>query len=298
MSIDSLRWAAIDAVARALPRRAGYAVGGVVARLMYATDARGRAAVKANIRRIIAAGGREPSRRELGRLGRESYRNFAKYLMDFFRLGDLPREEITRLVHIEGEERLLAAVAEGRGVITLTAHLGNWEAAGAAVASTGLPLNAVFFPMQDDATRALFEKRRLARGYRPILFGRAAAQVMRLLRAGELVAMLGDIDFSPNDDFIDLFGAPARLPAGPARIALKTGAIIIPGFALRQPDNSYLFRYHEPIDPRVVGSVDGIRERIRDVLQEVLAAHPTQWMVFVDFWDHAETRRLGVEGVG
>ena len=121
---------------------------------------------------------------------------------------------------------------------------------------------------------------------------------MRLLREGKAVGMLADVDFSHSNDLMEFFGAPARLPAGPARIAMKTGAIIVPGFAVRRPDDTFFFRFHPPIDPIEIGTLEGVRERIREVLELELSENPAQWSVFVDFWDNEATRRLAVVGVG
>jgi lauroyl/myristoyl acyltransferase len=298
VSIDFYRWVLIDILSRALSLRFGYALAGLVARIMYFTDPRGRAAVMSNIGRILASDGRQCSKKKLQRMGRETYRNFGKYLIEFFKIRGLAPPEVRRMVRIEGEEHVRAALATGRGIIALTAHIGNWEIGGTVMATLGYPLHAVFLPLRDPRTAALWAERRRQKGYRIIPFGRAAAQVLSLLRNGKLVGMVADIDFSLNDDVMDFFGHPARLPAGPARIALKTDAVVLPAFIVRMPDNTFLFRFHEPIDPRAEGSVRAVRERIREVLEKELVANPTQWFVFVDFWDHAETRRLGVEGVG
>jgi KDO2-lipid IV(A) lauroyltransferase len=298
MSVDSIRWALIDVLSRVLPRRAGYLVAGLVSRVMWMTEPAGRAAVVSNIRRILAARGRHPSPRGLSRMGRETYRNFAKYLVDFFRQRTMTADELARIATIENAQYFSRAAAAGRGVIALTMHMGNWEMAAIVTSRLGYPLNAVFFPMKDPRTAALFERRRLQKGYRPISFGRAAAHVLRLLRQGEWVAMLADVDFSHSDDVMEFIGAPARLPAGPARIALKTGAMILPGFVIRRPDDTFLIRMHPPVDPLEIGTLEGVRERIREVLERELMENPTQWFVFVDFWDREATRRLAEVGVG
>jgi phosphatidylinositol dimannoside acyltransferase len=298
VSLDFLKWKAIDVLARLLPRRAGYALAGGFSRLMWATDAAGRKAVMANLGHILRARGGRPGEAELVRLGRETYRNFGRYLIEFFKIEKMTPEELAAAVTVENPSYVSEASPPGRGLIPVTAHMCNWEIAAMAVVSLGRPMYGVYFPMKDPRTAALFERRRRGRGLLPIPFGRAAAVVLRLLKNGEAVGLVTDADFSPADELLDFFGSPARLPSAPARMAMKTDSLLLPAFTRRRPDGTFVVRFHPPIDPRVEGSVEAIRAKLRAVLEEEVGESPTEWFVFVDFWDREANRSLATEGVG
>lgn len=272
------------ALACGLPRRQAYWVGLRIADAYYYFDAPARRAVTANLERIYRWRGIAPARETLRGMTRKTFQYFGKYLVDFFRLAHLDRAEVDRQVSIEHGERLAEAFARGRGVVLVTAHLGNWELGGAVLCALGYPVSAVVAPERLPRLERLLSRQRERRGVRTVQVGKSARTLLRRLRAGECVALLADRDFSREQRELELFGMPVHLPRGAAWLAHRAGAPVLPVFLLRQEDDTYLLRVHAPIDPSSAGGVDETHARIRDALQAEIAAHPHQWFVFHDFW--------------
>lgn len=273
-----------QAISLALPRRFAYWLGLRIADRFFALDHTGRAAVMSNFEHILQAKGIRASKDQLSKMARKNFQMFGKYIVDFFKFSNFTDNSVKRLVSIEHPERLEQAESLGRGVLMITAHLGNWELGAAVLASLGKPLNAVVQPQSSNKVNELFQKHREKRGIKIIPMGSAARGVLRALQRKEFVAMLADRDYTAHNEVIPFFGKPARLPSGPARIALKTGSPLVPAFLLRQSDDTFLFRVHRPIIPGPSDSPDDLRGRIRDVMEEEISANPLQWFMFNDFW--------------
>ncbi len=272
-------------ISRGLPRRFAYWVGLRIADRFFATDQRGRQAVMSNFRQILAAQGVQASEDTLRQMARKNFQNFGKYLVDFFKFSRFDLKAVNRLVSLEHLDYLEEAEHLERGVILVTAHLGNWELGGAVLSALGRRLCAVFYPQRAGKVNDLFEKHRTRRGLRLIPFGQAARGVLKALKNREYVAMLADRDYTTHqDEPLLFFGLPARLPSGPARIAAKTGAPIVPTFLVRQPDDTFLLRMHRPIVPSGKTSVLDLRRQIRDAMEMEIARHPLQWFMFDEFW--------------
>lgn len=275
-------------LARSTPRPVAYWIGTTISWFHYALNRQSRHAVIANLRQIHRAGNRAFSERELRRQARAVFVNFAKYVVDFFSLFHLSDEERRKLIHWNGLPDVFRRCLERRkGVIALTAHMGNWELGGAAMCMCGFKVNAVALVQPDPKLNELFQSQRLARGMQVIPMGYAARPCLEALRRNEIVAVLGDRDFTSARVTVDFFGRPARLPHGPARLASATGATILPAIMVREPDDTYRYVYAEPIVPDGL-SADEINERIASALEDFIARYPTQWYLFNDFWDIEE----------
>lgn len=271
-------------VSRRLPRTAAYWLGRAVASIFHAFDQRGRNAVISNCHRILLFNGAENPEAEAKKMAGEVFRKFGQYLADFFRYERVMRNELPELVRIEGQKHLEDAMAMGRGVIMVTAHLGNWELGGAIIAALGYPLTSVAFPERVGKTNELFQQQRMRRGMRVLTFGSAAKGALAALARGEIVAMLADRDFTMHRDTLPFFGAPARLPTAPGRISMRTGAPILPAFILRGADNRFDLCFQPPLHPNKNDDPIRAHKFIRDAIQGAISRDPTQWFVFNDFW--------------
>lgn len=276
-----------------LPRRFAYWLGLRIADHFYASDQVGRRAVISNFRQILAVQGVTASDETLKQMARKNFQFFGKYLVDFFKFSRLTPARIQRLVSLEHIEYLEQAEALGRGIIFITAHLGNWELGGAILAAQGRRIHAVFLPQRTNKVNELFQKHRSQRGLQCIPLGHAARGVMEALKRKECVGMLADRDFTAHHFPIVFFGKPAHLSSGPARIAVKTQAPIVPTFLLRQPDDTFLFRFYPPIVPEPRTTVAELQERIRDVLEGEIGRNPLQWFMFDDFWNPRRNYEFG-----
>ncbi|MBN1269495.1 MAG: lysophospholipid acyltransferase family protein [Kiritimatiellae bacterium] len=271
-----------------MPRAVTYWFGLRIADRFYAHKEHDRRAVMSNLRQIFSARGMTPTDEHLQSVARKTFQYFGKYLVDFFRYARLTRREVDRLVSVEHPEYIEQARARGKGVICLSAHIGNWELAAAVMGALGYEPNAVVLPERLDKLDKLFQHQRRKRGMKLIPLGHAAMGLVRCLRRGEFVALVADRDFSTRDDRTVFFGKPARLPHGPARLSIMTGAPILPTFLLREVDDTFLLRMYPPIFPEELGSEEAIRRRIVEILEDVIGEFPYQWFIFDDFWADAD----------
>jgi KDO2-lipid IV(A) lauroyltransferase len=167
--------------------------------------------------------------------------------------------------------------------LAVTAHLGSWEIAGAMLSSFGYPVNVVVLPMKDKRTNTLFQSRREQRGFKVIPVDHTVRGIFDALSKKEIVALLGDRDYSVHHHEVIFFGAPAYLPIGPAKLCVRTGAPILPGFLIRRPDDTFLLRLHQPIEGRGL-SLEDIQRRIVEVFEKEISENPSQWFIFDEFW--------------
>ena len=282
---------------RMFPEKLAYWFGLRISDLFYARNHVGRQAIISNLKRIYAARGVLPAEDALTGLSRKTFQYFGKYLIDFFRYARLTPEEVRRRVSIEHVDYLEQCMALKRGLLVLTAHFGNWELGGAAITALGYKVNALVLPSRLEKLNNMFQKQREKRGVKLIPVSRSAVlSMIRCLKNGEIVAVLGDRDFTPKDDRIEFFGELARIPRGPAWLSMKSGAPILPGFLIRQVDDTFLMRFHPPIYPEQEGSAEAIRSKICRILEKEIGEQPYQWFIFDDFWAHSvKTERENLE---
>ncbi|MCF7838495.1 MAG: lysophospholipid acyltransferase family protein [Candidatus Marinimicrobia bacterium] len=274
-------------VGRCLPRPLGYWVGLRLADHHYRTHPEVRRAVMANLSQVLRWRGVQASGNQLEGLTRKTFQYYGKYLADFFRFRQLSGAQLERLVSFEHPEYLTQALAAGRGVIMVTPHFGNYELGGAVLASLGHPVSAVFRPMRLGAVDRLLHRQRQRRGVRPIPLGRAAAETLRILRRGEIVALLGDRDFSGRSEPIEFFGRPAIIPRGPAALAAHTGAAVVFAVLLREVDETFRLRLHPPLTAGP-GDAERLRAQLCRRMEIEIGNQPHQWYIFEDFWSQTD----------
>jgi KDO2-lipid IV(A) lauroyltransferase len=283
-----------ELVSRLFPRRMSYGVARRVADLYLVFDKRGREAVIANLQQIQASSGVALTPRALHSLARENFLNFAKYLVDFFKFLHIDRNRMRRIVHFGNVPDILDDLLKhGKGIIIVSAHLGNWELGAAALAALGYKFNAVALWVPDEKLNGLYQHYRISRNINPIPFGRAARECIRKLRGNEIVAVVGDRDFSASVQTVEFFGRPARLPDGPAKLALATGSPLLPIFMIRLPGDTFAYIVDEPIwADKNRHSVDDVMRQIAVALERVIRLHSEQWFLFHNLWDLEEDRAL------
>jgi KDO2-lipid IV(A) lauroyltransferase len=271
-------------LSRSVPRPFAYWIGLRAADYFYRRNGPDRQAVTSNLRHIYQAKGIDPGSEVLDGVVRKTYQYFGKYLVDFFRFTRLSQRELGKLVSFEHLEYLDDMLAQGRGVVAISAHFGNWELGGAVLAAKGYTFHTVFLPERLEKVNEFFYKTRSQRGFNLVPYGSAARDLYRLLRRGQLVSLLADRDFSGRNDRVPFFGKLARFPRGPGLLAMRTGAPVVPGFVIRQVDDTFLLRMHKPIDPRDCEDEKELLGRIAQVLEQEVGEHPHQWFLFEDFW--------------
>ncbi len=278
----------VIAVCDILPQRFLYFIGLRVADVNYFwLDRKGRRAVEDNLRRVLP--GAAPAR--IDKEARWVFRNFAKYLSEFFRFRHFDLNWFKTNMALLGMEHVDAALNAGKGCIVSSAHLANWELGAAALSTLGGKTLTVSVAMHRyGKINDLFMRERASMGLRVADMEKDAARVMlRALRRNEVVGMMGDRDPTEQGVTIEFFGRPCRFPQGPARLSLATGAPIVPAFCLRRSNDSFSMVFLPPIPIPDAGTRDekvvAITQRFADIIADAIRVHPEQWGVFYPFWD-------------
>ena len=237
-----------------------------------------------NLGRVVA--GDEQRIRDLTRA---AMRKYADYWRVLFQLSGWTEEQLSERVVIHHRERVDAALATGRGVVVCSTHSGNWDHAGIAVARTFNGVTTVAERLQPEELFDTFVAHRTPYNIEilPHRGGpRPAFDVLkeRLLQ-GRLVALVSDRDLSRRGVEVDFFDGRARMAAGPAALAIATGAVLIPVGMWVEGDVTHLLA-HTPIeidanDPEAVAKTT---QRIADVFARDIAAHPTDWHMLQPVW--------------
>ncbi|HPJ56206.1 MAG TPA: lysophospholipid acyltransferase family protein [Kiritimatiellia bacterium] len=269
---------------RLLPLKGAYWLGLRICDFMFFVNRRARRAVREHIRIIFDYQDIMPSRRILDGCARKTFQYFGKYLADFIRFRKLTPEGVREHVSIQGLEHLEAIRNSKKGALLLTAHYGNWELGGAFIASMGIPINAVVRPVDSPPMERIFSLFRQQRGLKVIPLAQAGVGILKALKRGEVVALVGDRDFTGNGRPWKIFGRETSLPRGAAWFAHRTGTPIYMGFATRAADDSFILRIYPPIDPVAAGSEDAIQARIVKIMEDTIARDPCQWFIFDPFW--------------
>jgi KDO2-lipid IV(A) lauroyltransferase len=217
------------------------------------------------------------------------FRNFAKYLVDFFKFPSLGSDYILKKIEREGFHYLDKCLSEGKGAIIVSAHLGNWELAGAAVAILGYPLSAIILEHKDKRINDFFTSRRTNNNMKVIPLGMQLKKCFTVVRSNELLAIVSDKDYTGDTEQVEFFGRKTCLPRGAAAFSIRTGAPILPCFMTRERADTFRLQFEEPIRYERSGDYDkdvrGLMERYVAVFERVIRAHPDQWYAFEKVWD-------------
>jgi lauroyl/myristoyl acyltransferase len=267
-----------------LPLKLGYAIAVMVSDLHYLFAPGDRQAVKENLKTIFP----QASNSEISRIRKKMFHNFAKYLVDFFRFSKIDKAYIEKNVKIDNLCYFDDVLAKNKGVIVLTAHIGNWELGGAAIALSGYDFWVVALPHKHKRVDEFFNYQRRSKGVHVIPLGKAVRQCLNCLKENKLVALVGDRDFRQGGIIMDFFGKPTLFPEGPAAFALKTGAAIVPGFMSRNPDDTFTLRMEKPIEAEISGNKDidiaKLINKCKAIIEDYIKKYPEQWYMFRKFW--------------
>ena len=262
-------------LANSLPRRLSYRLAEQLADLQWRISAVDRQAVQHNV--SLALGTPVPERSPLVR---EVFRNFGRYLVEFFTAHRNPQPTVA----IEGYEHLAQVQHRQRGAIILTAHLGNWELGAAVIQRMGFPMAAVALPHDDPRMDRLFNAQRQRCGIDVIPLGAdASRQSLKRLRAGQFLGLLGDREFTNHGVDVLLHGRRVILPRGPAVLSLRSQAPIVLALLLREGDWAFRLCVEPPIWPptqeAVESSIQAITQSYVSILERYLRRFATQWLL-------------------
>jgi lauroyl/myristoyl acyltransferase len=245
-----------------------------------------RKVVSDNLRRVL---GPEADEATLRRCVRAAYVSYGRYWADAARLDPNAPGLLERHWTIEGAEHFLQAASSGRGVVLALPHLGSWEIGGIWAASVGHPLTTVAEPAEPAALFEWFVAKREALGIRVLpLGGSTATELAAILREGGTVALLADRDVVGDGIEVELFGATTRLPAGPAVLALRTGAVLLPCAVYHGHGDRHHGVIRPPLDTQRRGRLREDAQRVTTALahelERLILRAPEQWHVFQPNW--------------
>jgi Kdo2-lipid IVA lauroyltransferase/acyltransferase len=209
------------------------------------------------------------------------FRSIARLIWVFARFPQINAQNIHQWIRYEGLEHYLEAKKAGRGILFATAHFGNWELSAFAHALMTEPMHIMIRPLDNPGIDRLVEDRRRLSGNHLIVKWDGARAVLRALHQNQAVGVLIDQNTSLQEGaFVDFFGTLACANTAFAKIAVRTGAAIIPGFAIwSEEEGKYILKFHPPLE---ISGDDAdpaeVTRRLHAVLESVIREHPGQWL--------------------
>lgn len=242
--------------------------------------------VRRNVRQVL---GPSASAAIVEQVARQQWRNYLGYLRDFVALPSGVDRSINEIFEaVSGWEHVDAAMAEGRGIVLVSAHFGNWDLAAAALARL-YPVNVIADTFSPPRLDTLINRRRAALGLRVIPVERAVKRTVSALRRNEAVAFLVDKPI-PGDQGVEvfLFGQKTRIPAGAAYFARRLGTPMIPAFVSRLPDGGFWAQVF-PAVPVTRGEdaasdVQRAMQSVAHALEQAIGSRPESWYMFREMW--------------
>ncbi|GHF39419.1 lipid A biosynthesis lauroyl acyltransferase [Streptomyces mashuensis] len=303
-ALYGLGWAAV----KKLPEPVAAGLGRRIADIAWKRRGAGVLRLEANLARVLP--GAPPER--LARVSRACLRSYMRYWMESFRLPVWTPERIARDVTVDGADRLKDSLASGRGVVLALPHMANYDLAGAWVTThLGVPFTTVAERLKPETLFDRFVAYREGLGMEvvPHTGGSAFGTLARRLRTGGLVCLVADRDLSDSGVEVGFFGETAKMPAGPAMLALRTGADLLP-VTLWYEGARMRARVHEPVRAPSGGTrpeqVAAMTQQLADAFAAGIAEHPEDWHMLQRLWladlgkngKHGEQGEQGKQGEG
>ncbi|MBU0694172.1 MAG: lysophospholipid acyltransferase family protein [Candidatus Omnitrophica bacterium] len=265
------------------PRSICYLIANFFAHIQFYLSKKDREAVIYNLSPFTK------DKKKLKKYAKKVFVNFAYYLVDFFRYAKLDEKFIKKYVRISGIDYLNLAFSMNKGIIILTAHLGNYELAGAIISLMGYPLCAITFPHKDKRLNRFFDYQRKMVGIKIIHTGVTVKKCFSVLKRGGMVGFLGDKDFMGGGIKVKMFSSYVRLPRGIAFFSSRIDAYIVPSFLIRDNKKFYHLIFEEPIictreEKSTASSEKAIIRKYIPILEKYIKKYPQQWYMFQKYW--------------
>jgi Kdo2-lipid IVA lauroyltransferase/acyltransferase len=283
--LEYLAVVSVVAVVRIFPVRAVLAAGTLLGRAFYLFDRGHRRLALKNLSAALPA----RTEAECRWIAREMFSHFGRLLAVLLKFSTMRPEKMLALVEFVGEERVVHAHAQGRGVLLFTGHFGFWEINALVHALTIKPMAVLARPLDNPLLHDLLESVRTATGNAVIYRRGAIRRVLRALESNQAVAFLIDQHMQPADAvYVDFFDRPAATTSALAAIALRTGAPVVPVFALPLPGGRFRMVYEHAVEPPPADDEQAIQkftQRCTDVLEMYVRRYPELWL-----WMHRRWR--------
>jgi phosphatidylinositol dimannoside acyltransferase len=278
---------AAEWLARRVPDRWDEALLTVATTVAIILMPRRRRMVARHLQRVAGRPLQGPERR---RVVSASFRSYARYWIDTFRLTELDPGDLD--ARVDAADVLVVlddALAEGRGAILVTPHLGSWDLGGAWLAARGYPLLTVVEPLRPRRVLEWFLEARKQRGITALVRGPGVRdELAAALRRNQVVVLVCDRDLGGRGPMVEFFGERTTLPAGPARLARQIGAPLIPVAIYHQGDGQHRGIARRPVavpnsDDELADIAD-TTQRLAHELETIIVAAPEQWHLMVPNW--------------
>ncbi|MFC4602771.1 phosphatidylinositol mannoside acyltransferase [Rhodococcus kronopolitis] len=239
--------------------------------------------LRRNLARVLGV----PAAEVPDELIRASLRSYARYWREAFRLPSMDQDELRRRLDskVQGQEHLEAGLAAGNGVVVALPHTGNWDMAGVWLAKSHGRFSTVAERLEPESLYQRFVDYREGLGFEifPLSGGEVPpfGQLADRLRENRVVCLLGERDLAKHGVPVTFFGEPTRMPAGPAKLAIETGAVLLPAHCWFDGDD-WGFSVHSAID--TAGGVGPATQALADKFAENIAAHPADWHMLQPLW--------------
>ena len=270
-------------IVRWLPEKSAYAIAYFVADFVTRKNGKSVQRLRSNLKRTQT----QITKLDLELLTFKAMRSYMRYWCDTFRFPDWSRQRVQQTVTVENEHLLMDAIAAQTGVIVSLPHAGNWDHAGAYFCAKGVNLVTVAERLKPEKLFLKFLQYRQDMGMEVLpLDGRVLGTLAQRLRQGALVALVADRDLSRSGINVNFFGAPARMPAGPALLALKTEAPLITAFVSYTDNGIHIVFKNVPLptsgtqEEKVAQIVQITATQFEDGIKQ----HPEDWHMLQRIW--------------
>jgi KDO2-lipid IV(A) lauroyltransferase len=285
-TISYLGYRTGSAVALALPEALAEPAARFTARVLMRAMAGRRRMIGRHLQRVYGPG---TSPADVRRAVTAAFDSYARYWLEAFRLPKQTPASLDARMEHEGLEHLDEALAGGRGVILAAPHLGNWDLAGAWMATRYHLPAAVVEPVEPPQLFEWFLAFRRAFGIEVVPLGdRVAGATLRILGENRIVGLICDRDLGGRGVEVEFFGEVTTLPGGPATLALRSGAPILPAAAYFLPRGRHRVVFRPPLDTarqgRVSDDVARITQALAGELETLVRAAPDQWHLMQPNW--------------
>ncbi len=231
----------------------------------------------------------EKNSEEIVRIAKGVYRHFAVVAAEFFDLPYITKDNMHEWVDVEGLEHYRAAIAKGKGLLTIVAHFGNWELMTIAVPMYLQPIDIVYRPLDNAVIDNMVEYVRTVQGNSLITKGGSGKKIMEFLKGNHLIGILSDQNVAHYEGvFVDFFGRSACTGVGLAVMAIRSGAPVLPIFMARQKSGKYKLIIKSAIEAICTDDYDADlvvnTQRFAKIVEEVVREYPEQWFWFHQRW--------------
>lgn len=276
-----------------LPHRLLLWLGKIIGKLYYLIAAKQRDRARDQMMKSLGI-----TKEAADQLTKESFINIGRNFLEIMYMPNLTKENFTTYMEIDHIDRFKKALAEGHGVVILTAHVGNWEWLSAALTFSGIPLTAIVKRQPNDQHTLLLNEFREMVGVE--VFSRGTTELIgaaKALKKGKSLGFLADQDAGPSGAFIDFLGRTASTPLGPAVFAKRFKSPVIPAFIVRKPNGKHKVIIGEALYYEAHGDEEqdlyDLTVKMTRIVEQVIKENPTQWLWFQKRWNTTPEMKKG-----